>query len=72
MGLSKGNIARVNVTLPGEVANYIQNRKRNELADLEKRYDVSITINSDESMPPGGGKIDFIKEETSPPKSAQG
>jgi ribonuclease E len=72
MGLSKGNIARVNVTLPGEVANYIQNRKRNELADLEKRYDVSITINSDESMPPGGGKIDFIKEEANPPKPAQG
>jgi ribonuclease E len=71
MGLTKGKVARVNVTLPGEVANYIQNRKRNELADLEKRYDVSIMVNSDESMPPGGGKIDFIKEEAPPVKSTQ-
>jgi ribonuclease E len=54
------------------VANYIQNRKRNELADLEKRYDVSITINSDESLPPGGGKIDFVKEERAASKSTQG
>ena len=62
VGLSKGNISKVNVTLPTEVADYIQNRKRNELVDLEKRYDVSIIINSDHSLSPGGGKIDFIKE----------
>ena len=72
LGLSKGDVTKVNVTLPGEVANYIQNRKRNELADLEKRYDVSITINGDESLPPGGGKIDFAKEERTAPKPAQG
>ncbi|MBN1626432.1 MAG: ribonuclease E/G, partial [Deltaproteobacteria bacterium] len=72
MGLSKGNIARVNVTLPLETADYIQNRKRNELSDLEKRYDVSITINSDHTLIPGGGKIDFIKGETGVPKPEQG
>lgn len=72
MGLSKGNIARVNVTLPLETANYIQNRKRNELADLEKRYDVSIIINSDHTLTPGGGKIDFIKGDATTPKSDQG
>ncbi len=72
MGLSKGNIARVNVTLPVEVANYIQNRKRNELVDLEKRYEVSIFINSDPSLTPGGGKIDFIRGETVASKPDQG
>jgi Ribonuclease G/E len=54
------------------VANYIQNRKRNELVDLEKRYDVSIIINSDASLSPGGGKIDYVKEETGASKQDQG
>ena len=62
--VSKGNIARVNGFLPYEVADYIQNNKRNELADLEKRYGVSIIIKSDDSLPPGGGKLDFQKEES--------
>ncbi|MFC1533768.1 ribonuclease E/G [Thermodesulfobacteriota bacterium] len=62
MGVSKGDVVRVDGTLPGEVANYIQNRKRNELADLESRYGISIIINSDDSLPPGGGKLEFIRE----------
>jgi len=63
MGVSKGDIARVHGVLPAEVANYIQNRKRNDLAVLENRYGVKIDINADHSLPPGGGKLDFIKEE---------
>jgi ribonuclease E len=62
-GLTKGDISRVDATLPLDVTNYIQNRKRNELADLERRYDVDIIINSDASLPPGGGKVEFIKQE---------
>jgi len=72
MGLSKGDVARVNLTLPGEVATYIQNRKRSELVDLEKRYDVSIIINSDQSLPPGGGRLDFLKEDGNISKPNQG
>lgn len=71
VGLSKGNIAKVNVTLPPEVAGYIQNKKRNELVDLEKRYGVNININTDYSLAPGGGKIDFIKEEVNISKQDQ-
>ena len=63
MGVSKGEIVRVDGTLPSEVADYIQNRKRNELADLEKRYGVNIIINSDDSLPPGEGKLEFIEED---------
>jgi len=61
-GVSKGDVIRVEGTLPVDVADYIQNRKRNELADLEKRYEVNIIINSDNSLTPGGGKLEFIKE----------
>lgn len=63
MGISKGNITTVNGLIPMEVANYIQNRKRKELTSLESRYGVNIIINGDHSLPPGGGKLDFIKEE---------
>ena len=59
LGASRENVTRIEGILPEEVANYIQNRKRNELITLENRYGVSITINSDESLPPGGGKLEF-------------
>jgi ribonuclease E len=63
MGISKGNIVQVHGKLPSDVADYIQNKKRNELADLETRYKTNIVINSDHTMPPGGGKLEFKKEQ---------
>lgn len=63
MGVSKGDIAQVNGVLHSEVADYIQNRKRSDLISLEKRYGVIINIKADHTLPPGGGKLDFIKEE---------
>ena len=61
MGISKGDVKQVSGVLPVEVASYLQNRKRNELAKLENRYGVIITINGDPTMVPGGGKLDFVK-----------
>ena len=63
MGVSKGDTHLVNGTLPMDVATYIQNRKRKELAELEDRYGVTVSLNGDYALPPGGGKLDFIKEE---------
>jgi ribonuclease E len=62
MGVSKGDITQVNGTLPLDVVTYIQNRKRKELAELENRYGVAITLNGDPSHFPAGGELDFIKE----------
>lgn len=64
MGVSKEDITQVNGILPMDVATYIQNRKRKELAELESRYGVSITLNGDPSQSPGSGKLDFIKEKS--------
>lgn len=64
-GLVKGNISNVVATLPPEVEEYIQNKKRNELVDLEKRYKIAIQIKSNSSLPPGGGNLDFKKEDNS-------
>ena len=65
MGVSKGNITQVNGALPVDVVTYILNRKRKELAELESRYGVTITLNGDPSQPPGGGELDFIKKDNS-------
>jgi len=59
MGVSKGNVSRVEGTLNAEVAGYLQNRKRKELADIEKRYGVTILLHADPFMPTGGGKLEF-------------
>ncbi|MGD2127639.1 MAG: Rne/Rng family ribonuclease [Desulfobacteraceae bacterium] len=61
MGVSKGDASRVVGTLPMGVAAYLQNRKRKELADIEKRYDVTIILNGDPSLSPGAGKLDFVQ-----------
>ena len=61
VGLVKGGVTKVNGTLSVDVANYLQNRKRKELTDLEDRYGVDIVIQGDPSMPPGEGELEFVK-----------
>ncbi|MEE9612207.1 MAG: Rne/Rng family ribonuclease [Desulfatiglandales bacterium] len=63
MGISKGDVAQANGILSVEVAAYLQNRKRREMAELESRYGVAISLQGDPSMPPGGGKLDFVKHD---------
>ena len=61
LGASKGNIEKVTGILPTTVANYLLNKKRVELADLEKRYGVSIEIQGNPDLPPWGGNLEFMK-----------
>ncbi|MBE9594794.1 MAG: ribonuclease E/G, partial [Proteobacteria bacterium] len=42
LGVSKGDIETVTCMLPSNVTNYLLNKKRAELAELEKRYGVNI------------------------------
>jgi ribonuclease E len=62
-GVLKGDISSVIATLPIEVADYIQNKKRHELVELETRYNISIQIKGDLSLPPGGGNLEFKTDE---------
>jgi ribonuclease E len=64
MGVSKGNVSKVEGTLSVDVAGYLQNRKRKELADIEKRYGVTILLHADPFTPPGGGKLEFAPSQT--------
>ncbi len=61
-GVSRKGVIKVNGVLPVEVATYLQNRKRRELSVLESRYGVDISIKGDPSLPPGGGTLEFVKE----------
>ena len=65
LGTSKGNIEKVIGVLPSTVANYLLNKKRAELAELEKRYEVSIEIQGNPALPAWGGTIEFV-ERTEP------
>ena len=60
-GISKKGIMQVKGVLPVEVATYLQNKKRKELAELESRYGVDIILQSDSLLPPGSGNLEFLK-----------
>jgi len=61
-GVSKKGVTQVKGVLPVEVARYLQNRKRRELANLESRYGVEIVLQGDPSLPLGSGTLQFLKE----------
>lgn len=48
---------RVKGIVPVEVAEYLLNKKRREIVDLEVRRDLSVEIEGDRSMVPGDSKI---------------
>ena len=53
----KGNVAGLKGYVTPEVAQYILNRKRKELVDLETRRDLVITIEGDPELRPGESRI---------------
>ncbi|MBW2064131.1 MAG: Rne/Rng family ribonuclease [Deltaproteobacteria bacterium] len=63
MRVWKGDVEQVHGILPVEVATYLQNRKRKELAEFEQRYGVTIILDGDPSLPPSGGTLEFIKKQ---------
>lgn len=58
-GGAKKDVTRVKGILPVDVAAYLQNRKRRELVELENRYGLEIVLETDPSLPPGGGGLEF-------------
>ncbi len=59
---SKGDVDKVIGALPSKVANYLLNRKRKELSEIEKRYEISIEIQGDPELPIWGGDLEFINK----------
>ncbi|MFH1349689.1 MAG: Rne/Rng family ribonuclease [Pseudomonadota bacterium] len=63
MGVTQGDVIQVNGTFPVDVATYLQNRKRKELAELEIRYAVTINLHGDSTLSPSEGRLDFVKQD---------
>ncbi len=55
--------AGLKVTLPPDVASYLLNRKRTDLANLESTYKATIIIESSPSALPHEGHVELIAHE---------
>ncbi len=61
--VAKGQIGRVNAEMPLEVASYLLNNKREDLFDLERRYNLQIHIHGQPDYLTDQVEIDFQKRE---------
>lgn len=62
-GISRKNVQRVECSLPVEVAQYLLNKKRAELTELEAKHQAVIDIIMRPEMKPGDNKIEFLEQE---------
>lgn len=60
-GILRKKVHRIECSLPLDVANYLLNKKRKELAELEARHAASIDIISRPEMRPGENQIDYLQ-----------
>jgi ribonuclease E len=65
LGVSKGDIETVTCMLPSNVTTYLLNKKRAELAELEKRYGVNIEIQANPNLSPWEGDIKITEKSKS-------
>ncbi|HUV49735.1 MAG TPA: ribonuclease E/G [Anaerolineae bacterium] len=57
LGTLKEGISSVKAIVPIEVANYLLNKKRKEIFDMEARQNLSVEIKGDNTMVPGESNI---------------
>ena len=62
----RGDLAAVKVGLPPEVAVYLLNNKREDLAGLERRYKTKISVAPDPALRPHQSEIELITKEGEP------
>ncbi len=58
-GVTRKKVARIECRLPLDVAQYLLNKKRHELVDLEARHSARIDIVPRVDMKPGDSQIEF-------------
>ena len=63
-GITRKKIARVECHLPLDVAQYLLNKKRAELTDLEQRHAARIDIIPGVGMMPSEHQLDFIEADS--------
>ncbi|MEC4675631.1 MAG: Rne/Rng family ribonuclease [Nitrospirota bacterium] len=58
---SKGGLTSITGRLPVESANYLINRKRTDILEIEKKFDININIEADTTMLKGEYKLEVEK-----------
>jgi len=61
-GVSRKKVSRVKCSLPVDVAQYLLNKKRTELTELEDKHKAIINIIAMPDMKPGENKIEFLEK----------
>ncbi len=67
---AKGQIAEVRGNLPLEVAYYLLNRKKRELAQIENDYDIVVTVKGKPSFLLNQLELELIKREKTVPEES--
>ncbi len=62
-GASRKPVEKIDCHFPMDVAAYLLNQKRTEINEMEKRYNVEITIHAETRMKPSENEIVFHKAE---------
>ncbi|MDD2463831.1 MAG: Rne/Rng family ribonuclease [Desulfobulbus sp.] len=60
-GITRKKVARVECRLPLDVAQYLLNKKRAELSDLEAKHQAKVDIIPRNEMKPAESQIDFLE-----------
>lgn len=61
---SKGQVTEVTGSLNPAVTSYLLNQKRAELLDLEKRFNIHISLEGDAAAGVGHSELEFIKRDS--------
>jgi len=61
-GVSRKNVKTVRCRLPLDVSQYLLNKKRTELAEIERRYKLNILVEIAPDLKPANAVIDFLKD----------
>ncbi len=61
-GISRKKTSLVKCSLPIEVAQYLLNKKRSELTELETKHEAHVDIIPVPNMKPGENRIEFLSE----------
>lgn len=62
-GASRKGVGQIECHFPIDVASYLLNNKRSELHEMEKRYEVEVTINARPDMKPMDNDLIFHRAE---------
>lgn len=62
-GVVNRNVVKAICRLPLEVAQYLLNKKKEDLFELEQRYKVTIDIEAQPELAPSAGRIEFVREQ---------